>query len=104
MKENLNKFGIIKTGSKVYGGDILVCKICPIIDDFNEVNPNQRLLYSMFSGNSEFNYYDTSFKLPEKFSSGVIISTEIYFSNVHSLHSFEKSLLKEQKKTFKIKK
>ncbi|XXS36669.1 MAG: DNA-directed RNA polymerase subunit beta [Candidatus Nasuia deltocephalinicola] len=100
LKKNLNKFGLIKIGSKVYGGDILVSKICPIINDFEEINPNQRLLYSMFSGNSEYNYKDTSFKLPEKFSSGVVISVETYFSNSYPLNNFDKLLLRIQKKRF----
>lgn len=96
-EKNLNDFGIIKVGSIVYGGDIILGKVAPIINDFEEIDPNHRLLYSIFSNNN-FNTRDTSFYLPKSFTSGVVISTEVYFSERYNLNSNDNNLLNYQVK------
>ncbi|QSF25287.1 hypothetical protein CU086_00345 [Candidatus Nasuia deltocephalinicola] len=95
---NLDDFGLVKLGSKVFGGDILVGKARKIFDDFEEIDPNHRLLYSVFLNQNEFNKQDTSFYLPEKFSSGIITSLEIYFSDNYNILENDKKLLNYQNK------
>ncbi|QND78483.1 DNA-directed RNA polymerase beta subunit [Candidatus Nasuia deltocephalinicola] len=97
--KNINRFGIIKIGSKVYGGDIIVEKLYPVFDDFEEINPNHRILHSIFS-KGDLNSIDTSFYLPEKFPPGIVISNEVYFSDKYTLNVFDHNLLKYQIKNF----
>lgn len=100
----INNFGIIKVGARVYGGDIIVEKLYPVFDDFEEINPNHRVLHSIFS-KGDLNSVDTSFYLPEKFSTGIVISTDVYFSDKYNLNTFDHNLLKYQIKNFlKLKK
>ncbi|AGS33170.1 DNA-directed RNA polymerase subunit beta [Candidatus Nasuia deltocephalinicola str. NAS-ALF] len=104
LLNNINSFGIIKTGAKVHGGDIIVEKLYPVFDDFEEINPNHRILHSIFL-KGDLNSVDTSFYLPEKFPSGIVISNEVYFSDKYTLNTFDHNLLKYQIKNFlKLKK
>ncbi|ALP70061.1 DNA-directed RNA polymerase beta subunit [Candidatus Nasuia deltocephalinicola] len=101
---NINDFGIIKVGSKIYGGDVIVEKLYPVFDDFEEINPNHRILHSIFL-KGDLNSVDTSFYLPEKFPPGIVISNEVYFSDKYILNTFDHNLLKYQIKNFlKLKK
>ena len=62
QKKNLDKFGIIKTGARVYSGDILVGKKV-IIENFI-LSPYRKLLYDILKKQSDI-YKDTSLRVPK---------------------------------------
>ncbi|WP_259289745.1 DNA-directed RNA polymerase subunit beta [Candidatus Nasuia deltocephalinicola] len=93
-ENNLDSFFIIKKGSKVYGGDILVGKTLYKKKNLKELD-NNMLFYSILLDN-DCNTSDTSFYLPNTFSHGVVNSVEVYFSDSNFSNNFDKKLFKKQ--------
>ncbi|WP_259286260.1 DNA-directed RNA polymerase subunit beta [Candidatus Nasuia deltocephalinicola] len=95
-KENLNSFFIIKNGTKVHGGDVLVGKMFSKLKKIKKTSFNDKIIYSLLS-ESNSNIDDTSFYLPINFNGGVVDSVEIYFSESYFSKNNDKKLFDYQK-------
>ncbi len=94
-KENLDSFFIIKNGTKVYGGDVLVGKMFLNLKKTKKPSLNDKIIYSVLS-ESNNNIDDTSFYLPNNFNHGVISSVEVYFSDCYFSKDDDKKLFDYQ--------
>ncbi|WP_259288838.1 DNA-directed RNA polymerase subunit beta [Candidatus Nasuia deltocephalinicola] len=90
-KKNLDSFFIIKNGSKVHGGDVLVGKMFSKLKKIKKPSLNDKIIHSILL-ESNCNINDTSFYLPSNFNSGVVISVEIYFSDSYFSKNIDKKL------------
>jgi DNA-directed RNA polymerase subunit beta len=72
--KNLNENGVIKIGSRVIEGDIIIGKITPKIE--TDLTPEEKLLRAIF-GDKAGDVKDTSLRVPSS-SSGVIINVNIF--------------------------
>ncbi len=95
-KKNLDSFFIIKNGSKVYGGDVLVGKMFSKLKNTKKPSFNDKIIYSILS-ESNSNIDDTSFYLPSNFNCGFINSVEVYFSDSYFSKNNDKKLFDYQK-------
>ena len=74
LLRNLDSFGIIRVGSYVKTGDILIGKVTPKGE--THVNPEDRLLRAIF-GDKAGDVRDSSLKVPQGIE-GVVIDVKIY--------------------------
>ncbi|WP_259286534.1 hypothetical protein [Candidatus Nasuia deltocephalinicola] len=95
-KKNLNSFFIIKDGSKVYGGDVLVGKMFSKLKKIKKPSFSDKIIYSTLL-ESNWNIDDTSFYLPANFNCGFINSVEVYFSDSYFSKNNDKKLFDYQK-------
>ncbi|MBQ9416538.1 MAG: DNA-directed RNA polymerase subunit beta [Clostridia bacterium] len=72
--KDLNGEGIVKKGTEVRAGDILVGKVTPKGE--TEQTPEERLLHAIFGDKSK-DVRDTSLKMPHG-ESGVVVDTRVY--------------------------
>ena len=72
--KNLDEFGIIRVGSEVQPGDILVGKVSPKGE--TELTPEERLIRQIFSEKAR-EVRDTSLRLPPG-EKGIVIKTQIF--------------------------
>lgn len=79
-KEHKNKLadnGIIKVGTSVVSGDVLVGKVTPTL--VQELTPEEKLLKAIF-GDKQDAFKDTSLRIPHG-ESGIVINTSMYYKN-----------------------
>ncbi len=95
-EKNLDSFFIIKCGTKVYSGDVLVGKMFSKTKKTKDINSNNLSFYSMLSEENH-NIDDTSFYLPNNFTTGVVNCVEVYFSDIYFSDIYDKKLFDNQK-------
>ncbi|WP_259285976.1 DNA-directed RNA polymerase subunit beta [Candidatus Nasuia deltocephalinicola] len=95
-KNNLNSFFIIKNGTKVCGGDVLVGKTFLKLKKIKKPSFNDKIMHYLLS-ESNCNIDDTSFYLPDNFGCGVVNSIEVYFSDSYFSKNNDKKLFDHQK-------
>ncbi|WP_259286109.1 DNA-directed RNA polymerase subunit beta [Candidatus Nasuia deltocephalinicola] len=95
-KKNLDSFFIIKNGSKVYGGDVLIGKMFLKLKKIKKPSFNEKIINSVLM-ESNCNIDDTSFYLPNNFNSGIVNSVDIYFSDSYFSKNYDKKLFDYKK-------
>lgn len=88
LKRHLNKNGVARLGSYIYGNDILIGKLTKILD--YQPSPEESLLASIFGTKLEANFKDSSLHLP--------INIEGRIIGIKILKIFKRKLKKKNKK------
>ncbi len=94
-KKNLDSFSIIKKGTKVYGGDVLVGKTFLKLKKTKKPSFSEKIINFLLL-ESNCNIDDTSFYLPNNFNCGIVNSIEIYFSDSYFFKNDDKKLFNYQ--------
>jgi DNA-directed RNA polymerase subunit beta len=89
---NLDEFGVVRVGTRVGPGDILVGKISP--KSKSELTPEEKLLHAIF-GRAGEDVKNDSLEMPAG-EEGVVISTKKYSRYMHSTEEQKKTRKKEQ--------
>ncbi|ASS47023.1 DNA-directed RNA polymerase beta subunit [Candidatus Nasuia deltocephalinicola] len=102
-KNKLDEFGIIKVGSMVSSGDLLVGKKTNFLKKKFDIISNEKKLINIILKN-EFSEYveskDSSFFLPNNFNLSLVNNVEVFFSKNFPLTDIDKSILELQSNKF----
>jgi len=94
QRKNLDEGGVIRIGTKVGPGDILVGKVAP--KSKSELTPEEKLLYAIF-GKAGEDVKNDSLEVPAG-SYGVVIKTERFSKRIAQTDEEKKQVKIEQKK------
>jgi DNA-directed RNA polymerase subunit beta len=94
QRKNLDEGGVIRVGTKVGPGDILVGKVAP--KSKSELTPEEKLLYAIF-GKAGEDVKNDSLEVPAG-SYGVVIKTERFSKRIAQTDEEKKQVKIEQKK------
>jgi DNA-directed RNA polymerase subunit beta len=94
QRKNLDEGGVIRIGTKVGPGDILVGKVAP--KSKSELTPEEKLLYAIF-GKAGEDVKNDSLEVPAG-SYGVVIKTERFSKRIAQTDEEKKQVKLEQKK------
>ncbi|MCL4730384.1 MAG: DNA-directed RNA polymerase subunit beta [Planctomycetes bacterium] len=94
QRKNLDEGGVIRVGTKVGPGDILVGKVAP--KSKSELTPEEKLLYAIF-GKAGEDVKNDSLEVPAG-SYGVVIKTERFSKRIAQTEEEKKQVKLEQKK------
>jgi len=94
QRKNLDEGGVIRVGTKVGPGDILVGKVAP--KSKSELTPEEKLLYAIF-GKAGEDVKNDSLEVPAG-SYGVVIKTERFSKRIAQTEEEKKQVKIEQKK------
>ncbi len=92
--KNLDDGGVVRVGTRVGPGDILVGKVSP--KSKTELSPEEKLLHAIF-GRAGEDVKNDSLEVPAG-TEGVVVGTQRFSRRMHLADDQKKQLLKEQKK------
>ena len=95
---NLDENGIVRLGSEVFAGDILIGKVTPKGE--TDPTPEEKLLRAIF-GEKAGDVKDAS-KKAEPGTKGVVIKTQVFERKTKSTRALEKKLIREMQKETSI--
>ncbi|MFQ6606988.1 MAG: DNA-directed RNA polymerase subunit beta [Fidelibacterota bacterium] len=98
--KNLDENGIVRIGSEVLAGDILIGKVTPKGE--TDPTPEEKLLRAIF-GEKAGDVKDAS-KRAEPGTKGVVIKTQVFERKTKSTRVLEKKMIRERQKETSIKK